>query len=202
MGRGACQGLGRRDIAATGGLLPTAGRPSPTDRRRGDDPGCESTASRRGYSVRPACGCCRLWGVRGRGFVDDPVADRRERDGTRTKKPGAANTGISPHRRMYWPHPDQREGRGHWPGIALPPRARTNEPGLGMSPNRAKPYPPFRRRASGLDAVFSWSIESVRGTGGGPERNVLAPRSPKGVAERRWVVPVFRKVGCISQLRE
>jgi hypothetical protein len=53
-----------------------------------------------------------------------------------------------------------------------------------------------------LGAFFSWSIESVRGTGGGPERNVLAPRSLKGVAERRWVVPVFRKVGCISQLRE
>ena len=154
MGRGACQGLGRRDIAATGGLLPTAGRPSPTDRRRGDDPGRESTASRPGCSLRSACGCCRLWGGRSRGFVDDPVADWRRTQRHHNQETRCANTGISPHRhrRINWPRLDQRRaGRlGSLAGDCAAPGERVRMSGAWHVPQSRQALSPLS--ASGFRA--------------------------------------------------
>src|SRR5215469_11631036 len=54
MGGGASSGLGPSGIVAIGNLLSTQSRPSPTDRRRGDDPGRKGSAPRRGCSLRSA----------------------------------------------------------------------------------------------------------------------------------------------------
>jgi len=96
MGGGTSWGLGRRDTAATSKLLSTQSRPSPTDRGRGDNPGHEGTASRRGYSLRSACGR-RTGEPFGLTIGDEPAFDRSFGDGPQggpNQRPEEQRTGA------------------------------------------------------------------------------------------------------------